>query len=157
MKVVSINALKKELNALEAGELVELCIRLAKYKKENKELLNYLLFEAHNEPAYIKNCKEELAEQFTTVNTTSLYLAKKTVRKILRIANKYIKYATSKQVEVELLLFFCKKLKQCNLPLQANTALHNIYQRQVEKALAAVALLHEDLQLDYQEELNSFC
>ena len=55
MKAASIHELQKELKELEQKQVMELCIRLAKYKKENKEFLSYLLFEAHDEKAYIKN------------------------------------------------------------------------------------------------------
>ena len=62
MKAASIHELQKELTALEPKQLKELCIRLAKYKKDNKELLSYLLFEAHDEKAYVKNIKQEIVD-----------------------------------------------------------------------------------------------
>jgi len=40
----SLSELQKELALLERKEVLELCIRLAKYKKENKEYLSYLVF-----------------------------------------------------------------------------------------------------------------
>ena len=46
MKAATLNELRKELQALSSKELVEICLRLAKYKKESKELLTYLIFEA---------------------------------------------------------------------------------------------------------------
>ncbi|MCB0546499.1 MAG: hypothetical protein KDD19_02870 [Phaeodactylibacter sp.] len=45
MKAATIRELKQAMDNLSAGELVELCLRLARFKKENKELLTYLLFE----------------------------------------------------------------------------------------------------------------
>ena len=62
MKAASVNDLKEELTQLPAEGLVEICLRLAKFKKENKELLNYLLFESHNEQEYINAVKNEIAE-----------------------------------------------------------------------------------------------
>jgi hypothetical protein len=155
MKTASIHELKKEISALSVNELVELCIRLAKYKKENKELLNYLLFEAGNEESYVKAIKTEVREQFEDINVSNTYLAKKTIRKILRTLNKYIKYAASKKVETELLLFFCKQLQQSRLPLKSNATLYNIYARQVQKVTKTINQLHEDLQYDYLVELQS--
>ena len=49
MRSASVHEIKQELLTLKPAELVELCLRLAKFKKENKELLNYLLFEAQDE------------------------------------------------------------------------------------------------------------
>ena len=42
--------IKKEIQHLPTEQLAELMLRLARYKKENKELLTYLLFESHDEP-----------------------------------------------------------------------------------------------------------
>ena len=62
MKVASINELKQELGNLPADELVEMCVRLAKFKKENKELMNFLLFESHDGEAYVQGVKKEISE-----------------------------------------------------------------------------------------------
>jgi hypothetical protein len=155
MKTASIAELKQELNALSPKALKELCLRLAKYRKENKELLTYLLFEAGQEEEYIRGVKEETDEAFLEINRSSLYFAKKTLRKILRNTNKYIKYSGSKQTEVELLLYYCTKLKDSGIPFADSPALLNLYQRQVEKVAKSMAKLHEDLQYDYQETLDS--
>ena len=40
--------IKKELQHLSSLQIADLCLRLSRYKKENKELLAYLLFEADN-------------------------------------------------------------------------------------------------------------
>lgn len=156
MKAASLNELKNELKILKPMQLLDICLHLAKYKKENKELISYLLFEAHDEPSYIKSVKDLIVEQFQDINKTNMYFAKKTIRKILRTTTKYIKYSGSKQTEVELLLFFCKKLQASNIPMQTSTALSNLYQRQILKIEKALAAMHEDLQYDYLEELKSF-
>ena len=55
MKTASVKELKSELEARTSKELIELCLSLSKFKKENKELLTYLLYESENEDAFIKN------------------------------------------------------------------------------------------------------
>lgn len=155
MKAASLSELKAELNALSHAQLLDLCLHLAKYKKENKELLSYLLFDAADEAAYVKNLKDLITEQFDDINKTNIYFAKKSIRKILRLTTKYIKYSGSKQTEVELLLFFCKKVKASGIRIKSSTALTNLYQRQIQKIEKALASLHEDLQYDYKEELAS--
>lgn len=57
MKAASLKEIKQELKILTHSELVELCLHLSKFKKENKELLSYLLFEASNEATYIEGIK----------------------------------------------------------------------------------------------------
>ena len=154
MKAASLKEIKTELNTLHPTKVLELCMHLVKYKKENKELLTYLLFEASDEQFYIKEIKEQIDELYKDVNKNNVYLAKKTLRKILRITNKYIKYSGSKQTEVELLIYFCKKFKKSSIPKHANTILGNMYIRQIQKINKALSTLHEDLQYDYSEELK---
>ena len=154
MKTASLKDIKTELKTLHPARIIELCMRMVKFRKENKELLTYLLFEAYDEKEYIKEVKSQIDELFKEVNKGNSYLAKKTIRKILGIVNKYIKYSGSKQTEVELLIHFCKKLRKTGFSLPANTALGNIYMRQFQKIQKALATLHEDLQYDYSEELR---
>jgi hypothetical protein len=155
MKAASINEIKQELNAVLPAKLLELCLRLAKYKKENKELLTYLLFEAHDEAAFIESVKREMEEQFASINHTNLYFAKKSLRKILRTTAKYIRHTGSKQAEVELLLHFCRTLNDSPILIQRNSVLHNLYQFQLKKIAKVINSLHEDLQYDYLKELKN--
>ncbi len=154
MTTASLSEIKKELHTLDQETVEGLCNRLAKYKKENKELLTYLLFEAHDEKAYIENVKEELRELFKTLPSSNVYLIKKTLRKILRFANKQIKYSGIKQTELELRIFFCTKIKEARIPLHTGTVLFNLYQQQLKKIEAALSKLPEDLQADYERELK---
>jgi len=155
MKTATLKELKAELSTLAPGQLLDICIHLAKYKKENKELLTYLLFEAGDEWSYIEKVKDFISEQFEEINMSNAYLIKKLLRKILRITNRFIKYSGSRQTEVELLIFFCKKIRNSGIAIQANTALGNLYQRQIQKIQKALSLLHEDLQFDYSKEMES--
>jgi hypothetical protein len=155
MKAASLHELQKELNALEPKQVLELCIRLAKYKKENKELLSYLIFEAHDERTYINGIKEEIDVMFSEMNKTTIYLAKKSLRKILRLTNKFIKYSGSKQTEIELKLYFCSQIKKSSIPIDTSLVLSNLYNREIEKIESAISKLHEDLQYDYKHELES--
>lgn len=153
MEIASLADIKKELKTLSQNELLDICLRLARYKKENKELLNYLLFEAGNEEKYIASIKEEVVQEFQNMNSSNLYLAKKSIRRILRILKRYIKYSENKETEVELLIFFCEELKEQNLPLQDSKVLMNLYQRQLITIKKVLKSLHEDLQFDYQERI----
>jgi hypothetical protein len=155
MKAASLKLIKTELDLLHPERVKALCLLMAKFRKENKELLSYLLFEADDERTYIKDVKSEMDELFAELNKNNLYLAKKSIRKILRIANKYIKYSGSKQTEVEILIHFCNKLRNTGISLSQNTVLGNIYIRQINKINKAVSTLHEDLQYDYAEEIKN--
>jgi len=153
MKATSLIEIKKELQTLDLPAMQAMCLRLAKNKKENKELLGYILFESHDEQGYINNVKEELTELFKTLQAGNLYFVKKTLRKILRFTNRQIKYSGLKQTELELRICFCGKMKETRIPLHPGTVLHNLYQQQRLKISAALARLPEDLQFDYQREI----
>ena len=154
MKASTISELKKELKLHHPEEVIEYCIRLAKHKKENKELLTYLLFEAGNENSYIESVKDEIDAQFKSLNKTNIYLIKKTVRKVLTTTTKYIRYSGNKQTEVELLIHFCKRLRDKGVPIKRSRILQGIYGRQIIRISKAMETLHEDLQFDYSEDLK---
>jgi hypothetical protein len=151
MKLASVNEIKEELSHLSQKELLACCMRLIKFKKDNKELMNYLLFQSNNQELYLQQIKEEISELFKGINSTNLYFAKKSLRKILRITNKYIKHTSSGQVEIELLVHYCITLQSSGIPFERSTALNNLYQAQVKKIEKALSTLHEDLQYDYSK------
>lgn len=154
MKTASIVQLKKELQFQTHEELVELCLRLVKFKVENKALLTYLLFESHDEDAYINAVKETLIQVFTSMNTNSYHYVKKTIRKILKQIRTFSKYSNKKETEVELLLFFCEQLNQIEPSIHKNNTLRNLYERQIITLEKKIMLLHEDLQYDYITQIQ---
>jgi len=154
MKAVTIKELKDELTNLSPKELRELCLRLARFKKENKELLTYLLFESGDESVYVNSLKKEIDDQFLQINTKSPYLIKKSLRKILRTIRKYGRYSLKKETEVELMVYFCRKLLKFRPAITSNTGLQNLYNRQIEVIRKKITLLHEDLQYDYGIEIK---
>ena len=108
MKAAGVKAIKEELKMRSREDLMELCLNLSKFKKENKELITYLLFEANDESYFIQGIKDEIDAEFEEVNRKSYYYVKKSIRKILRNTKKNIRYSKKKKTEVELLLFFAK-------------------------------------------------
>jgi hypothetical protein len=155
MKAVSIKELKEELANCTPKEMRDLCLRLARFKKENKELLTYLLFESSDEALYVENVKNEVDLQFEQINKKSPYLIKKSFRKILRTIRKYGRYSPKKETEVELLVYFCTRIKKFTSSIQKNAGLQNFYNRLIEIIRKKITLLHEDLQFDYGTELNA--
>jgi hypothetical protein len=155
MKTAPIHELKQELLSLPPHQLTELTLRLAKFKKENKELLTYLLFEAHDEAGYIESVKKETEEQFTGINQSNLYFVKKTLRKIVRTLTKYSRYTGSAVVTIETGIHFCETLKNSGIPFQKSPIIVNLYNSQLQKIKKELAGLHEDLQYDYRKAVES--
>lgn len=154
MKAATVKELKDELSKYSQKDLLTICLRLSKFKKENKELLTYLLYESKNETAYIESVKNEIDYQFDQINKKSYYFIKKSIRKILRTIKKYIRYSQEKETEVELLIYFCHKLNDFHPSINKNKVLQNIYLRQIDIIRKTTSKLHEDLQYDYEVELN---
>lgn len=154
MKAVTVKQLKDELSHKSANELKELCIHLSKFKKENKELLTYLLFESHDEEQYIQSVKDQIDLLFSEINTKNYFYIRKSVRKILTLTKKFIRYSKKKETEVALLLYFCLKMRGFHPSIRRSTRLTNTFDRQILLIKKAIATLHEDLQYDYQLELN---
>lgn len=154
MKAATAVQLKKEVKFRSKEELEQLCLRLARFKKENKELLTYLLFEADHEESYVAEVKEFISEQFEGINTTSFYYTKKSIRKILRETKKFIRYSPVKETEVALLLHFCDTLIHFSSSIKRSKTMMALYERQLALVEKKIDGLHEDLQYDYQNELN---
>lgn len=151
MKAEKLSDIKKELTSLNKEQLTSLCLRLAKYKRENKELLSYLLYDADDPIAYAESVKTVLIEEFYTLKRQDYFSAKQ-LRKILRLLAKHAKYTGSAEAELLLLLWFCRNyliyvdLRSHYKPLQ------NIFIKQLEKVAKLFNKLHEDLQFDYKQE-----
>ncbi len=154
MKAATIQDIKQELQTLSPARLTELCLRLARFKKDNKELLTYLLFEAGDETSYIDQIKKEIDGEFEGLPKPNLYLTKKSLRKVLRVTAKQIRYTGSPQAEVELLTYFLQKMQRSGIPFRDSPVLVNLYNQQLKKIRAVIAAMHEDLQYDYLRGLK---
>jgi hypothetical protein len=146
--------LKRELEGLPQPQLVRLCLRLAKYKVETKELLDYLLWSSEDPIQYAHEFKTDVLLPFDSVFTGS-YVFTKSLRKSLRLIAKYTRFTGSKQGECELLLAFVEAFfhhYQRGFQTAANS---KIIFRCLKKAATNINKLHEDIQADYTENFNN--
>ena len=155
MKASSISQIKKELQFIEKEELIEIVLRLGKYKVENKELLSYLLFDSHDEEGYIVKIKEYIDFQFEVINRENYYYIKKSIRKILRTTKRFIKYSKNIETEATLLIHFCRNLEEMEPSYKYNQVLTNMYERQLNLVEKNLNKMHEDLRYDYQMEIDA--
>lgn len=155
MKTASLKEIKTDLKEKTREELLELCLTVTKFKKENKEYLTYLLFNADAEEQYIADIKEELENSFLDINTSSYFFIRKSVRKNLKRIKTYIRYSKNKETEADLLLFFCEILSEFKPSISRNQTLVNTFYNQLKMAKNALNKLHEDLQFDYKERVEN--
>ncbi|SFT54764.1 hypothetical protein SAMN04489724_1267 [Algoriphagus locisalis] len=158
MKIPSLAQLKKELSYLNEKELIDLVADLSKFSRDNKSYLFFKLNEKDQPQLYVEMVQEELELDFQTARGDHSYYAKKSAQKLRRKMNKLLKLSKVKTDQIEVLLFFCEKLKEYGFLRHRNQVLDNIYQMQLAKAVKLISGLHEDLQFDYEgrvEELTT--
>ena len=154
MKAASIHEIRKEVSFRSKQELEELLLRMGRFKKENKELLTYLLFESGDEDRFIRGIKTIIDRDFDEINRSNYYYIKKSVRKVLKGVRKYCRYSGKKETEVELHLYFSSKLREMHPPYSGNKVLTNIFERELRFIKQKMRSLHPDLQYDYKIELE---
>ncbi len=155
MNPAGIAEIKTELKELDKAQLLELLLAMAKYKKDNKEYMGYLLFEAHDKPNLVAEVKKIIDAQMEEHKQQSnLYYVKKGLRKTLRIVNKYCKYAADKALAADLHIYFCSALKNSGIPYYKNKLIVNLYAQEIKKINALVNALHEDVRADYQSAIE---
>jgi hypothetical protein len=154
MKSHSINEIQKELKNFDHKELLELCMRLAKHKKENKEFLSYLLFDINDEKEYLEKVIKEIDVLFDEINRKNTYTTKKGLQKIVRNLTKFIKNSNKKDTEIAVRIYFCKKIRLSRINLDTSKIINNLYYREIDKIKTAYFKLHEDIQYDFKTELE---
>ncbi len=150
----TVSQLQKELSNYSQKELLELCMKLTKFKKENKDYLIYLLFGSANEEQYVKEAKIHLDDVFYTVSRKTTFTTKKGLQKVVRHLNKLIKNSKSKSTEIELRSYFCQLIKKARIDLDASKIISNLYYREIDKIKTVYGKLHEDLQYDHKADLE---
>lgn len=154
MKVSSLAEIKKELQHLPHSELVAVIAELAKFSRDNKLYLYFLLYGREQPDLFMDMVKEELADGFEEATAKNHYTAKKSAQALRRKLNKYLKFTKDKLIQLELIYFFCQLLRQHGYLFYKNPVIQNLYRLQVGKAERILSQLHEDLQYDYQNKIE---
>lgn len=153
MKTVSLALLRKELRSMPQEELAELCLRLVRAKKDNKELVHYLIFEAHDEAGFVAMAKNDVAEAIAATNLSMAHLAKKSIRRGLRLTDKYIKMSGSEETEMELLIHFGECCQGLGAVVLRSRVMLNLFIRVLSRIEKAKSTLHADVQFDYEQRI----
>lgn len=151
MKAASIAELKKELVRREPGELLDACLSLARFKKDNKELLTYLLFLCHDELGFANSLCAEIDHQFSETPNAH----KKTLRKLIRWMNKCLRFTKVKDTEIQVRLHFCRKLRSSQTPMRNSKVIINMYNGQLKKVRRAIEKLHPEIQREVEREIKA--
>ncbi len=153
MKTESLNSLRKHLSTLSSMELAQLCVDMAKYRKENKEYLQYLLFERHDHDILITDIVTSLDETMKNLSRTPSTRVKE-VRKVQKEIKKYIRFIKNPVYELQLLLWFSDALALIAESRIARPHFISLYAAQVKRMTIIFDKLHEDIQYDYRDALQ---
>lgn len=153
MKAATLNQIKKELETISPQKLMALSLRLIKYKTENKELISYLLFDEDDQAGYISDIKYEISNLLETIKVMPPFMAKRTLRKSLRLITKYSKYMGSKDAEAELLIYFCRIVYDQGISRYTYKAILNIYLNTLIKVQKLLPSVHTELRNDFEQEI----
>ncbi|QDS89079.1 hypothetical protein EC9_32760 [Rosistilla ulvae] len=146
MKAATISHLKKELVKLEQDELLEVCLRMAKFKLESKELLTYLLMKADDEIGYANELCDEIDDHLNTPGR----IHKKTLRKVVRWMDKSLRFSGNKETELHVRIHFCRRIKDKQISFGDCRVSANLYATQLKKIGKAIDKVHPDLRFDYR-------
>ncbi|MCM2371380.1 hypothetical protein [Aporhodopirellula aestuarii] len=149
MKPATISELKKALAPLPRDELLDACVRLARFKVDNKELLTYLLLKSDDEAGYVDEVCAEISEQLPA----SRSIHKKTLRKIIRTMDKCIRYSGDKETELQVRIHFCRQIVERKIYFGRCRVSANMYLTQIKKIEKALEKVHPDLQFDFREQM----
>ncbi len=150
MKAATISQLKKELAQLDHFELLEVCIRLAKFKVESKELLTYLLTKAEDEIGYANELCDEIDEYLNEPGK----IHKKTLRKVVRWMDKSLRFSGDKETELQVRIHFCRRIKDKRISFGNCRVSANMYTTQLKKIDKVIDKVHPDLQFDYNQQMS---
>ncbi len=156
MQIPSLSEIKKELSYLNEKEINELLLDLVKFSRENKAYLYFKLYGRDNPGLFVEMVQQELEEEFAKANRSNSYYVKKSSQTIRRKLNKNLKLSKNKTDQIDLILFFCEKLKEYGYLKFRNSIVDNLYQVQLGKAKKLISGLHEDLKWDYEMKMEEF-
>lgn len=151
MEAASVAELKKALVQLDQGELLEACLRLVRFKKDNKELLTYLLFMSQDEQGFADYLCEEIDEQFRSTPNAH----KKTLRKVIRWMNKVLRFTKVKDTEVQVRLHFVRALRASETPIRNSRVVINMYNGQLKKVAKTIEKFHDDVRREIEQEIEA--
>ncbi|TWU49133.1 hypothetical protein [Rubripirellula reticaptiva] len=150
MKAATVSELKKALVRLDHDDLLDACLRLAKFKVDNKELLTYLLMKSADEQAYAREVCDDIDEQIPPARS----IHKKTMRKIVRSMEKCLRYSGDKETELHVRIHFCREFVDRGIRFGNCRVSANMYAAQMKKIEKAIDKVHPDLQFDFRHEMQ---
>lgn len=152
----SLKNIKDELKQFSQEELLEFTARIIRSKKENKELAAYILFEQDREDEYAQKLIDHLNAELEDINYSRPFIAKKSIRRVNRLSNRYLKYSGNTETALKVTIFLAEKVTAKSRQHRLMRHTEKIIEQYLTKYNKLLSGMHEDLQYDYQNVLNDF-
>lgn len=149
-----IAEIKKAVSYLDEQELRALLMDIIGFSTDNKRFAYFKLHEQQDEQFFLVESKEFLLQEFFKAVNTNFWTGKKSLQKLRSTLNKLLKFTKRKDFQLELILYFCQQAKEFGYLSYKHPVIDNLYATQLRKAESLISKLHEDLQYDYQQQVE---
>lgn len=149
-----IAEIKKAVGFLDEKELRLLLMEIIGFSTDNKRFAYFKLHEQQDEQFFMSESKEFLLQEFFKAVNTNYWTGKKSLQKLRSTLNKLLKFTKRKDFQLELILYFCLQCKEFGYLSYRHPVIENLYTTQLRKAESLINKLHEDLQYDYEHQLE---
>lgn len=149
-----ITEIKKAINFLDEKELKTLLLDIIGFATDNKRFAYFKLNEQQDEGFFLAETKELLLQEFGKCHHTNYWTAKKLLQKLRGTLNKLIKFTKHKDQQLELIIYFCQQTEEFGYLRYRHPVIQNLFAVQLRRAESLVSKLHEDLQYDYEQQLE---
>lgn len=148
-----LSDIKKELSGLDKAELILLCIRMAKLKKENKEFLSFLISDSDDPQYYAEKLKPEL-DAVWQEPFRSVWALNKSLRKSLRLISKYRRFTAHLRGELELMIYFQQGFFEHWKHGFNNRRFESMSDQNLRKIHKLLSQIDEEFRADYQPQID---
>jgi hypothetical protein len=155
-KPAGLPEIKKALKTLQREELVDLISTICKANKFAKEVVTFKLFhEQESSDSYVEKVNNIILDTFNNNYWGTYRYAAKSLRKVSKVTTEHLRVVKQPEQQLAIHLFLCKQLKAYDINEASPGFLGTFYERKKNKALQLFDKLHEDLKMDFEEEVSA--
>ena len=154
MEIAGLAEIRKELIHQSPDELIELVLRLARFRQDNKALTGYWLFNRQDPNQFLQQVHIALEDGFRTLNFSSGYWVKKGLRKWQRQVNLYGRICGEAWMQADMQSYYVWICLRAQSRLAEPLYLASLVAAAEKKRLSFVKKLDADLQHDLQRQFE---
>lgn len=154
MEIAGLADIRKELIHQSPDELVELVLRLARFRQDNKALAGYWLFDRQNPTEFLRQVHQALDHGFDELNFSTGYWVKKGLRKWQRQVNLYGRICGEAWMQADMQSYYVWVCLRAQKRLSDPNYLAPLLASAEKKRVTLVKKLDDDVQHDIQRQFE---